>query len=243
MRRMVPWLLVAALPWPTACSVTETFACNADAQCVTDAAAGRCEPEGVCSFPDGSCDSGHRYGGLAGELSGECVGGGSSSDASTTTDPGATSAPPVESLDGDSSSGSSTSSTSSTSTSEPPGATSEPPGSTSEPGVETATTTTTDGSSSSGPGPDLDPYGPCMDASDCVEPDSYCHVYNDTSVCVPPCDTDEDCPPALEPGSAVLCMSAGGTGCVLICTKDIACPDGMRCEPIEKVMGVGYCAW
>ena len=247
MRGMVPWLLMAALPWPAACSVAETFACNDDAQCVTEAAAGRCEAEGVCSFPDGACPSGHRYGGLAGELSGECVGGGASSDGSsdTTVDPGATSAPPVESLDGDSSSGSSPSTASSTSTGEAPDSTSEPPGSTSEPGVETATTTTTtDASSSSGSGPDLDPYGPCMEASDCVEPDSYCQIYNDTTVCVPPCETDEDCPPAPGPTSAALCLDyAGATGCVLVCNEDNSCPDGMRCEPVEMVMGVGYCAW
>jgi len=241
---MVHWLFVAALPWPTACSVAESFACNADAQCVTDEAAGRCEAEGVCSFPDESCPSGHRYGGLAGGLSGECVGGGSSSDVGTTDpDPGMTSVPPVESLDDGSSSGLSTSSTSSTSMTID--STTEPPDSTSEPGVETATTTTTTttDASSTGPGLGPDPYGPCTDGGDCEDADSYCILDNDASVCAPPCELDDDCPPSLEPASSVVCTDVGGPmGCVIFCDETEVCPAGMRCDPLV-MMAFGYCAW
>ncbi|HEY5922877.1 MAG TPA: hypothetical protein VIV11_14460 [Kofleriaceae bacterium] len=47
------------------------FACTLDSQCGPN---GRCA-DGFCSFPDGNCDSGFRYGDLSGPLSGQCVGG------------------------------------------------------------------------------------------------------------------------------------------------------------------------
>jgi hypothetical protein len=50
-----------------------TYECSDDPQCATGDAIGTCEPTGFCSFPDAGCDSGRRYGELAGELSDQCV--------------------------------------------------------------------------------------------------------------------------------------------------------------------------
>jgi hypothetical protein len=53
----------------TGCIGGSTFHCTGDAEC----APGTCEATGVCSFADGECPSGKRYGELSGELAGECV--------------------------------------------------------------------------------------------------------------------------------------------------------------------------
>jgi alpha-tubulin suppressor-like RCC1 family protein len=68
------WLLALTL---CACSPLQAaFQCRTHEQCV-DAVAGTCEPSGFCSFPDGDCASGRRYGQLAGDdLGGRCVDGG-----------------------------------------------------------------------------------------------------------------------------------------------------------------------
>ena len=53
------------------CSNSETFNCQDDAGCGTN---GQCEANGFCSFPDAECESGRRYGDLAGAgLQGQCV--------------------------------------------------------------------------------------------------------------------------------------------------------------------------
>lgn len=52
-----------------------SFACAGDDECSGSTSAGICEPTGFCSFADGSCASGRRYGELAGGgLAGVCVG-------------------------------------------------------------------------------------------------------------------------------------------------------------------------
>ncbi|MBL4685242.1 MAG: hypothetical protein JKY37_11680 [Nannocystaceae bacterium] len=49
---------------------SNAFACQSDAACT----GGRCEPQGWCSFPDSTCDSGHRFADHAvGGLAGSCV--------------------------------------------------------------------------------------------------------------------------------------------------------------------------
>lgn len=59
------------------------FECSLDTQC---GAGGRCS-SGYCSFPDGDCPSGFRYGELSGPSSGQCVGGDMQvTDASMQTD-------------------------------------------------------------------------------------------------------------------------------------------------------------
>jgi hypothetical protein len=52
-----------------ACSQS-AFICADDEQCGDE---GICEASGFCSFPDPACDSGRRYGKLAGKLAGACV--------------------------------------------------------------------------------------------------------------------------------------------------------------------------
>ncbi len=54
----------------SACGEANVFVCASDQQCGAD---GQCESTGFCSFPDGTCTSGRRYGGLSGELAGDCV--------------------------------------------------------------------------------------------------------------------------------------------------------------------------
>jgi hypothetical protein len=57
---------------------SEAQPCKTDDQCRSEVKqGGQCEMStGLCSFSDTSCESGRRYGGLAGDQSGECVGGG-----------------------------------------------------------------------------------------------------------------------------------------------------------------------
>lgn len=221
------WLPFLALPWSVGCAATESFVCNADAQCVVDGSAGRCEPEGVCSFPDEGCPSGHRYGLLAGELSGECVEVGSS-DAST--DPGTSAVVPGGTAEtGDGSSGptaTSTSTTGSTTTSM------TSTSSTTEPEPETTGITNTD------------PYGPCTADRDCAVAGSLCiPAPSGSSVCSPPCDVE----PCTYEGMAAatpacLPVTRNFQGCILLCDAPDECPGGMTCEEIVKA-GIGYCVW
>jgi hypothetical protein len=224
--------LAWSVGWPFACSATESFVCDADVQCVTDDAAGRCEPEGVCSFPDEACPSGHRYGKLGGELAGECVEVGSSGGG---TDPGATSVVPgTTTSPGDDSTGPSATSTSTTASTSSSSATST--SSTSEP--ETGTETT---------GPSgTDPYGPCKSDAECPVEGSFCIPSQNggrSSVCSPPCDMD----PCTYEGMAqatptCVPVTPDFQGCILRCDVPDECPAGMVCEEIMAV-GFGYCTW
>lgn len=220
------WLSLAALPWAAACAATESFVCDADVQCVTDVEAGRCEPEGVCSFPDAACPSGHRYGKLAGELSGECVGAGASDGSS---EPDATSLVPEGTAEtGDGSSGPAATSTTSTST-----------GTT----TTTSMTSTTTEPETTGTGVP-DPFGACNSDVECAVDGSVCiPAMSGGSVCSPPCDVD----PCTYDGMAaatVACLpvSPDFQGCILLCDAPEECPTGMTCEPLEA-MGIGYCVW
>ncbi|MCA9653116.1 MAG: hypothetical protein H6712_19840 [Myxococcales bacterium] len=50
------------------------FLCQDDGSCEQGGSQGVCQPSGYCSFPDASCESGQRYGELAGgTLAGTCV--------------------------------------------------------------------------------------------------------------------------------------------------------------------------
>jgi hypothetical protein len=49
----------------------DSFACTDNASC---GAAGVCQANNLCSFPDATCPSGQRYGDIAGTNSGQCVG-------------------------------------------------------------------------------------------------------------------------------------------------------------------------
>lgn len=62
------------------CLRSTQFVCSDSAQC----SGGQCQPTGFCSFADPSCESGQRYGEVAGDLSQQCVVGGSGSDGGPT---------------------------------------------------------------------------------------------------------------------------------------------------------------
>lgn len=66
--------LVSVAASLAACGSPGTFACVDDTACDVGEG-GRCERDGRCSYVDGLCDSGRRYGGLAGESRNECVAG------------------------------------------------------------------------------------------------------------------------------------------------------------------------
>ena len=58
----------------TACSAATEYPCETNAQCVDAGVVGVCQSPGWCSFPDDGCESGQRYGDLAGSgLAGTCV--------------------------------------------------------------------------------------------------------------------------------------------------------------------------
>ncbi len=63
-------MLCAALAACSPFGGVEAFHCTADPDC----SGGFCEADGLCSFTDLACESGHRYGSLAGGQSGKCVG-------------------------------------------------------------------------------------------------------------------------------------------------------------------------
>jgi hypothetical protein len=74
-------ILIVLLAALVACSGPKNaFECTDNASCRNGGAAGTCETTGFCSFPDGTCPSGSRYGTAAGSLSSQCVGGGGSGD-------------------------------------------------------------------------------------------------------------------------------------------------------------------
>lgn len=56
------------------CASVNAYVCAESSQCTFQGAAGVCEPNGACSFPDSSCASGRRYGEFSGELGDVCVG-------------------------------------------------------------------------------------------------------------------------------------------------------------------------
>jgi alpha-tubulin suppressor-like RCC1 family protein len=68
--------LALAIVLCTGCTTIEqAFTCRADMECVDGAVTGSCEATRFCSFPDGKCSSGKRYGKFAGDgLGGVCVG-------------------------------------------------------------------------------------------------------------------------------------------------------------------------
>lgn len=57
------------------CTMSTSFACSSDDQCIAAGIEGVCAEAGYCAFPDGECAGGFAYGQHAGEgLAGECLG-------------------------------------------------------------------------------------------------------------------------------------------------------------------------
>jgi hypothetical protein len=69
----------------SACGEGE-FLCNDAGDCVGAGVDGVCQPDGFCSFPDGECPSGQRYGAHSGSVSGECVPSSGTTSGSTSID-------------------------------------------------------------------------------------------------------------------------------------------------------------
>lgn len=123
------WLVALALLGLSACSPSQAYSCSDDEACVARGEAGFCEATGFCSFADGDCRTGRRYGRFAGDgLAGQCVveTDDSTSAAQTTQAPSTT--PPNESSESSSTteaatgsgpSGGSTSSTTTDATTSP----------------------------------------------------------------------------------------------------------------------------
>lgn len=83
MRWLVATIMLFGAGWVASACGASIFACSTDAQCETDAAAGMCQPDGYCSFPDESCSSGQRFGEAApAGVASECV---EPSDAASST--------------------------------------------------------------------------------------------------------------------------------------------------------------
>lgn len=163
---MRAFVFIAAVAGGAACGSGGAFVCESDAQCNQGGVLGVCQSGGYCSFPDGDCTSGQRYGQhVAVGLEGECVptadtSAGSTGD--TVAESGSASADDDGVLDGDvSSAGASSGSVA--------------------PGTSSGPTTVDDGSSEDGgdstgsaeePDPDLvlwlrfdDPQDPLADSS------------------------------------------------------------------------------
>ena len=79
------FFIALALGLAAGCATAGAFACASDAECVDGGTQGTCEPEGYCAFPDGGCASGKRFGAYAAALSGLCVDGDGTTDATSTT--------------------------------------------------------------------------------------------------------------------------------------------------------------
>lgn len=221
---------VAMLCIVGSCGTPELFQCESDAECDQ----GLCERNGFCSFEDGSCESGRRYGEHAGQLSGNCVAEpvGStgvatetSGDTSSGEDPSTTSgddergttaavADTGPMTDSGSTSGASTTSLSGSSSD----------GGSSEGGE----------SSSTGSDPMPNPYQGCMDPDECPTPGSVCGPISSTPPqCIPACMDAADCPEPPPPAMVATCVM---NLCVLPCGAMEPCPADMECA------NLGFCA-
>jgi hypothetical protein len=69
------------------CLRSAAFPCSQDSECVRAGEPGVCESTGFCSFADGSCEGGRRYGDLSGKFAGQCVGGNVPGDGSNGDSP------------------------------------------------------------------------------------------------------------------------------------------------------------
>jgi len=66
--------IAATLGLAIGCVRSGTFVCEGSSDCNDGSFTGMCQPSGYCSFGDASCESGQRYGDLAGDdLAGTCV--------------------------------------------------------------------------------------------------------------------------------------------------------------------------
>jgi len=214
------WLIAALIVLP-ACS-DDAFFCTRDDQCMEAGAAGRCEPNDLCSFPDHDCPSGQAYGKYSGTLAGRCVEEGDVSSGSET----GTVPIPTEPSSG---SGSSTTG---------PGPIETTGG---EPGTEGGESSTTSQGSSSGSDTGLPPNGSvCQSNDDCASGACYDAILG--SVCGE-CLSDDDCdfgctpPYPLDPSEQWALCNDGELGDS--CETDAACvSEAHQCVSFANVAGV-----
>lgn len=92
--RAHPTLALAVALALCGCSVRGTYECGTDTDCAGAGASARCEATRFCSAVDSNCSSGRRYDDYAGGgLGGQCVSGGSGTDAGATDAPQAPGCP------------------------------------------------------------------------------------------------------------------------------------------------------
>ncbi|MCA9711525.1 MAG: hypothetical protein KDK70_37145 [Myxococcales bacterium] len=232
MVRVLAWSLgLGAVLGLGACGGPGSFVCQASDQCIADAIAGTCEPNGLCSFPDSSCPSGHRYGELSGELSGVCVDAGETDPA--TSGSGASVGSIGGSIDGSSGGPMGSSGVATTQ------------GVSDSLDSSSSAAASSEGGSTTGAEPG-GPYGPCLADEDCAALDSSCLVSYGVPVCAPPCSMEAmpspECRPPPDGESMPGCaMIPEGLVCVLMCSEQMACPSGMSCQTVG--MSVGICTW
>ncbi|MDX2092777.1 MAG: hypothetical protein SFX73_33230 [Kofleriaceae bacterium] len=91
---MRAWSVMAAAVSVSGCLRASEYRCNANAECIQAGTQGRCGPAGYCAFDDDTCDSGLRYGALAGGgYANACVAGG---DAMEVVDAPIDAPPPID---------------------------------------------------------------------------------------------------------------------------------------------------
>lgn len=123
--RIAPHLVVSSFAVGLACGGAFAFVCEDDTQCSDGSRQGVCQPTGYCSFPDGACDTGQRYGQRAApELAGQCVPPGEATVAADDSTGGGETTDSASTSGSTSSSGSATTVSSSTS-SDPDGSTTD----------------------------------------------------------------------------------------------------------------------
>lgn len=90
-----------------------------------------------------------------------------------------------------------------------------------------------------------DPYSPCMLDADvaCLPPYGQCYQYIDGyNFCTRTCVIDDVCPPPPDGNAEAICAVAISL-CVLECTNDGSCPEGMGCEVAPFPGNPRRCVW
>jgi len=224
---------------PLSCGPS-TFGCSSDAQCLAAGADGMCQLSGFCSFPDGECASGQRYGEHAGELANKCA----PPTTGDTDNSGATGDGTGDGTDGPDPDGP-----------DPDGPDPDGPDDDDDDDDAPDDTATGDddddaetglpsdggsGSSADSGGGVTNTYDPCGDACD-----GFCAGINEGEVCTLLCDVDaQDCPAlaVLRDGDyALTCMSFFAEGiCGVPCEVDTDCPADTTCGDL---LGEGICLY
>jgi len=89
-------------------------------------------------------------------------------------------------------------------------------------------------------------YPPCMPDADpvCPRPYEVCYEFAgpDHSVCTHPCERSDQCPQPSSGDAVAVCAGQDFDQCLLDCSDDATCPDGMECLEIGDAEFF-RCAW